>query len=192
MRHITPEDLDGDSTESANSLALGKECELDHSRVEDARMGFAALELLNDTPNERDVSNFTWSVHVLSLTFIQSTLFTRAYFAYALKRYKECLALLNPMNFDENPPIYSATGTINSLLSVPSNAPTGQGSVHGSAHGSGTSTGTHLTWTGSIASVDVDVRDSKMWRIVEIVRGRCLQGIVMISPRLYISSYQNS
>jgi len=57
MRHITPEDLDGDSTESVNSMALGKECELDHSRVEDARMGFAALELLNDTPDERDVSN---------------------------------------------------------------------------------------------------------------------------------------
>jgi hypothetical protein len=57
MRHVTPEDLDGDSTEQANSLALGKECELNRSRVEDARMGFAALELLNDTPDERDVSN---------------------------------------------------------------------------------------------------------------------------------------
>jgi hypothetical protein len=55
MKHITAEDLDGDSTEPSNSLALGKECELDRSRVEDARMGFAALELLNDTPDERDV-----------------------------------------------------------------------------------------------------------------------------------------
>lgn len=36
--------------------------------------------------------------------------------------------------------------------------------------------GTHLRWTGSILSVDVDERDSKMWRVIEIVRGRCLQG----------------
>lgn len=56
MKNVTAEDLDGDSDEPHRSLALGKECELDQSRVEDARLGFAALELLNDTPNERDVS----------------------------------------------------------------------------------------------------------------------------------------
>jgi len=56
MKHVSPEDLDGDSTEPPNSLALGNECQLDPSRVEDARSGFAALELLNDTPEERDVS----------------------------------------------------------------------------------------------------------------------------------------
>lgn len=159
IKRITPEDLDGDSEEPAGSLILGKECELDPSRVEDARLGFAALELLNDTPEERD-----------------STLFTRAYFAYALKRYKECLALLNSMNFDENPSptaTTSRTGTVSSRLSVPNHP----ASTHGSS--SSTSTGTHLTWTGSIASVDVDERDSKMWRIVEIVRGRCLQGMAM-------------
>lgn len=55
MKNITAEDLDGDSDEPHRSLALGKECELDQSRVEDARLGFAALELLNDTPDERDV-----------------------------------------------------------------------------------------------------------------------------------------
>lgn len=56
MKHITAGDLDGDSDEPTGSLSLGKECELDQSRVEDARSGFAALELLNDTPDERDVS----------------------------------------------------------------------------------------------------------------------------------------
>ncbi|KAG8760065.1 hypothetical protein FRC14_004164 [Serendipita sp. 396] len=149
-KHIKPEDLDGDSDEPAGSLALGKECELARERVDDARQGFAALELLNDTPEERD-----------------STLFTRAYFAYALKRYKECLALLNPMNFDED--IVPPSSSRSSRLQVPSESSTAS---------SGT-TGTHLTWTGSIASVDIDIRDSKMWRMVEIIRGRCLQGMAM-------------
>lgn len=147
-KRITQEDLDGDSEEPHGSMSLGTECELSPSRIDDARLGFAALELLNDTPNERD-----------------STLFTRAYFAYALKRYKECLALLNPMSFDEDVP-EPASATKSTRLQVPSEGSTG-------------STGTHLTWTGSIASVDVDVRDAKMWRLVEIIRGRCLQGMAM-------------
>lgn len=88
--------------------------------------------------------------------------------------------MLNPMNFDETPTATSSTtGTVSSRLSVPNSAVSGHG---GSSHAStsGGSTGTHLTWTGSIASVDVDARDSKMWRLVEIVRGRCLQGSVVI------------
>lgn len=55
VKHVRPEDLDGDSEEPLGSLELGHECELTSSRVEDARQGFAALELLNDTPDERDV-----------------------------------------------------------------------------------------------------------------------------------------
>jgi hypothetical protein len=55
VKHVTPEDLDGDSEEPLGSLELGHECELTRPRVEDARHGFAALELLNDTPDERDV-----------------------------------------------------------------------------------------------------------------------------------------
>ncbi|KAG8834242.1 hypothetical protein FRC17_009318 [Serendipita sp. 399] len=150
-KNVKPEDLDGDSDELSGSLALGNECELVKERVDDARQGFAALELLNDTPEERD-----------------STLFTRAYFAYALKRYKECLALLNPMNFDEDITLPSRS----SRLQVPS------GSSTPSTLSAGTAA-THLTWTGSIASVDVDTMNSKMWRMVEIVRGRCLQGMAM-------------
>lgn len=90
----------------------------------------------------------------------------RAYYAYALKRYKECLALLNPMDFDEN----GTTGSSDSsaLLDVPASAT--------STYSSTSSAGTHLTWTGSIASVDVDNTTGRMWRMVEIVRGRCLQG----------------
>jgi hypothetical protein len=55
IKNVTPEDLDGDSEEPSQSLALGKECELDQARVEEGRLGFAALELLNDTPEEHDV-----------------------------------------------------------------------------------------------------------------------------------------
>ncbi|CAG7854617.1 SubName: Full=Uncharacterized protein {ECO:0000313/EMBL:CCA68643.1} [Serendipita indica DSM 11827] len=124
-KRITQEDLDGDSEEPHGSMSLGTECELSPSRIDDARLGFAALELLNDTPNERD-----------------STLFTRAYFAYALKRYKECLALLNPMSFDEDVP-EPASATKSTRLQVPSEGSTG-------------STGTHLTWTGSIASMAME------------------------------------
>jgi len=90
----------------------------------------------------------------------------RAYYAYALTRYKECLALLNPMNFDENEAISSSNSS--ALLDVPPSA--------ASTHGSMGSAGTHLTWTGSIASVDVDNTTGRMWRLVEIIRGRCLQG----------------
>lgn len=58
IKHLKPEDLDGDLDETKNelrSLSLGNECELQPERVEDARLGFAALELLNDTPDEREV-----------------------------------------------------------------------------------------------------------------------------------------
>jgi hypothetical protein len=92
----------------------------------------------------------------------------RAYFAYALKRYKECLALLNPMKMDQE--IVSLSTSKAPSLTVPSGASFSQGSG-----------GTHLTWTGSIASVDVDAMDTKMWRIVEVVRGRCLQGMAFLS-----------
>jgi hypothetical protein len=55
VKHVTPEDLDGDSDEPLGSLELGNECVLTNSRAKDARAGFASLELLNDTPDERDV-----------------------------------------------------------------------------------------------------------------------------------------
>ncbi|PVF93840.1 hypothetical protein CPB86DRAFT_835149 [Serendipita vermifera] len=154
VKNITPEDLDGDSEKPPQSLALGKECELDQSRVEEGRLGFAALELLNDTPEEHD-----------------SILYTRAYFAYALKRYKECLALLNTMSFDGNDPTPPGSIINTTHLQLPSDTSTGHQSSASST------SGTHLTWTGSIASVEIDVRDAKMWRMVEIVRSRCLQGM---------------
>lgn len=153
-----------------DSLALGDECRLDPSRVEDARLGFASLELLNDTPDERDVRFpfMSSDFHLSDDNYLQSALLMRAYYAYAMGRYKECVALLNPMNFDENTSATNSNSGSSALLNVPS-------SSGGSSQGTG-SAGTHLTWTGSIASVDVDGATSKMWRMVEIIRGRCLQG----------------
>lgn len=67
VKRVTPEDLDGDSEEPLGSLELGRECELASSRVEDARHGFAALELLNDTPDERDVCLSSLLLSILNL-----------------------------------------------------------------------------------------------------------------------------
>lgn len=56
---LRPEDLDGDGTSPFDSLELGHECNLAPERVEEARLGFASLELLNDTEEERDVSSLS-------------------------------------------------------------------------------------------------------------------------------------
>lgn len=95
------------------------------------------------------------------------------------------------MNFDENPPAKtvgssqmtkeiqkepSSSSTITSLLNIPPSEKSG------SSAGTG---GTHLTWTGSIASVDVDERGRRMWRLVEVIRGRCLQGLFLTVQRIF-------
>jgi hypothetical protein len=71
------------------------------------------------------------------------------------------------MDFDEN--VATDSSGSSALLDVPPSAT--------STHSSTSTAGTHLTWTGSIASVDVDNTTGRMWRMVEIVRGRCLQGM---------------
>lgn len=48
--------MDGDGISNSDTLELGDECLLSEERIEDGRLGFAALELLNDTPQDRDVS----------------------------------------------------------------------------------------------------------------------------------------
>lgn len=48
--------MDGDGIPNSDTLELGDECLLSEERIEDGRLGFAAIELLNDTPQDRDVS----------------------------------------------------------------------------------------------------------------------------------------
>jgi len=55
VRNIRHEDLDVDGIPNSDTLELGDECLLTEERIEDGRLGFAALELLNDTPQDRDV-----------------------------------------------------------------------------------------------------------------------------------------
>jgi len=55
VRNIRHEDLDGDWIPNSDTLELGDECLLSEERIEDGRPGFAALELLNETPQDRDV-----------------------------------------------------------------------------------------------------------------------------------------
>jgi hypothetical protein len=65
VKNVKPEDLDGDADENIvelRSLSLGNECELQPERVEEGRLGFAALELLNDTPDEREVPFFHYHI----------------------------------------------------------------------------------------------------------------------------------
>ena len=57
MRNIQQEDMDGDGIPNSDTLELGDECLLSEERIEDGRFGFAAIELLNDTPQDRDVSS---------------------------------------------------------------------------------------------------------------------------------------
>ena len=57
IRNILHEDLDGDGIPNSDTLELGDECLLSEERIEDGRLGFAALELLNETPQDRDVSS---------------------------------------------------------------------------------------------------------------------------------------
>ena len=49
--------MDGDGIPNSDTLELGDECLLSEERIEDGRFGFAAIELLNDTPQDRDVSS---------------------------------------------------------------------------------------------------------------------------------------
>ena len=48
--------MDGDGIPNSDTLELGDECLLSEERIEDGRLGFAAIKLLNDTPQDRDVS----------------------------------------------------------------------------------------------------------------------------------------
>ena len=57
VRDIREEHLDGDGIPNSDTLGLGDECLLSEERIEDGRLGFAALELLNETPQDRDVSS---------------------------------------------------------------------------------------------------------------------------------------
>jgi hypothetical protein len=57
VRNIRHEDLDGDGIPTSDTLELGDECLLSEERIEDGRLGFAVLELLNETPQDRDVSS---------------------------------------------------------------------------------------------------------------------------------------
>ena len=60
VRNIQHEDLDGDGIPNSDTLELGDECLLSEERIEDGRLGFAALELLNETPQDRDVSHYMY------------------------------------------------------------------------------------------------------------------------------------
>ncbi|KAF8582936.1 hypothetical protein K439DRAFT_1634845 [Ramaria rubella] len=90
-----------------------------------------------------------------------------AYYAYAFARYEDALSHLSLVNFDEHASSLNASnvGSASSTLSAPL------------SHDSRTTISAAGSYVPPVAALDTDIKEGKMWRVSERIRGRCLQGM---------------
>lgn len=87
-----------------------------------------------------------------------------AYYSFALGSYTDTLKHLSLVHFDDLPSLVNAsnTGTNSTAMSYPI---------------SYSSSGTIGSFLSSHHSSEADGKAGKLWRIVEFIRGKCLQGM---------------
>ena len=155
-QEVTSEALDGDHTHPEHPLALGAECLLLEERRHEGQQAYDALIQLPKSNVRRQVI----PPYHLNFTSQQSVYLTLAYYAYALGRYDVALSHLSSVSFDE----LANVGPVPSTLSVPV------------PHATGSTTGSAASIVPSVTLTDADIIDGKVWTIIELIRGRCLQG----------------
>ncbi|KIJ47909.1 hypothetical protein M422DRAFT_45616 [Sphaerobolus stellatus SS14] len=86
-----------------------------------------------------------------------------AYYAFSLGFYSDVLQHLTSVNFEDaiSPINASNVGSVSTMLSVPV------------SQTSGPTTG----YASSLAELDHSLKDGRIWRLTELIRGKCLQGM---------------
>ncbi|TFY57861.1 hypothetical protein EVJ58_g6765 [Rhodofomes roseus] len=156
-------DLDGNEVSVPNQLALGQECMLQEERLEEATAGYNALKTL-ETSNSDSIK------------------LAVAYYAYALRRPSECLAVLVEVQslLDAHNREPSSTTRNSSLtLRIPNGG--NDGSVSSA-------------WTGSdISAVSLvsiaEISDGSTWAAAERIRSICLQDDPQKALDTYLTAF---
>ncbi|GJJ14235.1 hypothetical protein Clacol_008498 [Clathrus columnatus] len=117
-----------------------------------------------------------------NITPSDSSCLTMAFYAFASGSFMDALQHLALVNFDNLPSFVNAsnTGTGSTMMSFPI---------------SYDSSGTVSSFLSSLPSLEADMKAGRLWRIVELIRGRCLQGMAYESLKSYqkgLQSYEDS